>query len=268
MSRYLNIDDPAIKALLGDTYRRAVKAGFVVPPRIKPLLKPHSEITLDRETLYNLSREPIPLEQRRINQLNDPASNTHAQRYQESQLGNKNCFWMQTEEFHFADGDVLELARFSTFEGEFGVVKGINTWVECTNVISEPGATGTMIDLLSFRRNGVQIEFALKISNSWPAIPPQPYQGIAPYMPGQWFSDFTLGPRGPRWKDNRFVFGMPGSNGNQVFWLVPPGRHFRLFAYLGAGADNLHSLAGRLQGFTQPINTKAGQWSSEHGWQW
>lgn len=240
---------------LRSVQKSAIRQGFcrIANTKPRPELEPPARV--DPMVIKSLRRArrlaPIP----ETLQINEPARDTVAQRYQDSR-----CQSWSPRTFLLAPLEAIELARFRVERGAVGVVKGIWTHVEVNSEIKlEPGNPGNPIcDPLIFARSEIPISWHLRLYRKDPRFEPQWWRGLLPDMPGEPFRDL------PYWLEYRYPWGMF----SDAFFLVPGGCDLRLILYGGPEAESLTNARGRLWGYTQPHMKIATMQNMRHGWNW
>lgn len=185
-----------------------------------------------------------------IQQWDDPAWDTRAQLYQD-----KGFF--QDLDHGAVDGEAYEIARFYANSGECGFVKYIGTYVQIDD------GSGTPVELdfsnpFAMQDSGVDAYFTLRLSPGDDNILGlAPWTGLTPLTPGYGY------PQLPYWNDYRFYWGRYA---NHVWYLVPRHHFLRLFIHVVSGGTLLTRALGRLQGYTQPVNTVGAEHNVTYGW--
>ncbi len=202
-----------------------------------------------------MDRVKLPLVKKQSDyQLNDPARDTRAQRYQD------NTFF-HTDTLAF--NHTYEIGRFIAGPCELGIVKTAWTYAGFRN-ISDPGhiAQPQKWDPFTSLRpiggaSGTGIVYSLRLTQgTFQPLPPA-FSGLTTDVTGYGFAEL------PRWIDNRFSWA---EQENNVFFLVPANHALRLYCSLYGSVDDIAEIGGRLKGYTQPINVLPDAWNVHHGW--
>jgi hypothetical protein len=244
-----------LQSLREETVFDLLAQGLLRPVKTEYQEKRQPEI--DPSILAQLDAAPRPAPHYGdIYQANDPAHSTRLLRMIDDMRGPD--FGFHTT---IAPLTAYECARFQTTRGEWGIIKGIYTWIEFTDgepVPIGPGPCGTPYDPRILARNSVWIRWAIRLADASQDIlpgtlitPPAQMPGCAPYELGYW-------------DDLRFAWGA----GNGVFLAVPPNTRAHLFGVTLAGSEVLAAIGGRLQGYTQTIRSPEAEKNASMGWNW